>query len=82
MPRTSGELDLLAAFTEYPQRVLSRDLLLDRTKGRIAGPYDLRPGIPEAMRDRVFNEIGDDDVGGQPFVDKDINESIRPGISE
>ncbi|BBA36304.1 two-component response transcriptional regulator [Methylocaldum marinum] len=40
MPLTSGEFDLLAAFAEHPQRVLSRDLLLDLTKGRIAGPYD------------------------------------------
>ncbi|MBP1150604.1 MULTISPECIES: response regulator [Methylocaldum] len=40
MPLTSGEFDLLAAFAEHPQRVLSRDQLLDLTKGRIAGPYD------------------------------------------
>ena len=37
---TAGEFDLLAAFAENPQRVLSRDRLLDLTRGRHAGPFD------------------------------------------
>jgi two-component system OmpR family response regulator len=37
---TAGEFDLLAAFAEHPQRVLSRDLLLDLTRGRQAAPFD------------------------------------------
>ncbi|TAN13984.1 MAG: response regulator transcription factor [Burkholderiaceae bacterium] len=37
---TSGEFDLLRAFAEHPGRVLSRDFLLERTRGREAGPYD------------------------------------------
>lgn len=37
---TAGEFDLLAALVEHPQQVLSRDLLLDLTRGRHAGPYD------------------------------------------
>ena len=37
---TAGEFDLLRAFVERPQRVLSRDLLLDLTRGREAGPFD------------------------------------------
>lgn len=37
---TSGEIDLLAAFAEHPQRVLSREQLLDLTKGRDALPFD------------------------------------------
>jgi DNA-binding response OmpR family regulator len=37
---TSGEFDLLCAFAEHPGRVLSRDFLLERTRGREAGPYD------------------------------------------
>lgn len=40
MPLTSGEFDLLAAFAEHPQRVLSRDHLLDLTRGRSAGVFD------------------------------------------
>ncbi len=37
---SSGEFDLLAAFAEHPRRVLSRDQLLDLTRGRTAGPFD------------------------------------------
>lgn len=37
---TSGEFDLLMAFVERPNRVLSRDQLLDITKGREAMPFD------------------------------------------
>lgn len=37
---TGGEFDLLVAFAEHPRRVLSRDQLLDFTKGRAAQPFD------------------------------------------
>lgn len=37
---TAGEFDMLSAFLERPNRVLSRDQLLDLTKGRNAGPFD------------------------------------------
>ena len=37
---SSGEFDLLVALAERPQRVLSRDQLLDLTKGRTAQPFD------------------------------------------
>ncbi len=37
---TSGEFELLAALAERPHRVLSRDQLLDLTRGRDAIPYD------------------------------------------
>ena len=37
---TSGEFDLLCAFAHHPGRVLSRDFLLERTRGREAGPFD------------------------------------------
>ena len=40
VPLTSGEFDLLLAFVERPERVLSRDQLLDLTKGRDAQPFD------------------------------------------
>ncbi len=40
VPLTSGEFDLLLALAERPQRVLSRDQLLDLTKGRAAQPFD------------------------------------------
>ena len=37
---TGGEHDLLMAFLRHAQRVLSRDQLLDWTRGRSATPYD------------------------------------------
>jgi two-component system, OmpR family, response regulator len=37
---TGGEFDLLLALVERPQRVLSRDRLLDLTKGRTASLFD------------------------------------------
>lgn len=37
---TTGEFDLLSAFLQHPGRVLSRDFLLEQTRGREAGPYD------------------------------------------
>ena len=40
MPLTSGEFDLLSAFARAPGRVLSRDYLLEQTRGRSAGPFD------------------------------------------
>ncbi|WP_395624334.1 winged helix-turn-helix domain-containing protein, partial [Sphingomonas daechungensis] len=37
---TGGEFDLLVAFAEHPQRTLSRDQLLDLTRGRSSSPFD------------------------------------------
>jgi two-component system OmpR family response regulator len=37
---TPGEFDLLVAFADHPQRVLSRDQLLDLARGRAAAPFD------------------------------------------
>ncbi len=37
---TSGEFDLLACFVLRPRRVLSRDQILDWTRGRGAEPFD------------------------------------------
>ena len=37
---TGGEFDLLRAFAQHPGRVLSRDFLLEQTRGREAGPFD------------------------------------------
>jgi len=40
VPLTGGEFDLLCAFARHPGRVLSRDFLLEQTRGREAGPFD------------------------------------------
>jgi two-component system OmpR family response regulator len=37
---TGGEFDLLNALSDAPGRVLSRDFLLERTRGRDGGPFD------------------------------------------
>ena len=37
---TSGEFDLLCTFAQHPGRVLSRDFLLEHTRGREAAPFD------------------------------------------
>ncbi|HET9646361.1 MAG TPA: response regulator transcription factor [Burkholderiaceae bacterium] len=37
---TTGEFELLSAFVQHPGRVLSRDFLLEQTRGRQAGPFD------------------------------------------
>lgn len=40
IPLTTGEYELLRAFVESPNRVLSRDDLMDQIHGRSAGPFD------------------------------------------
>ena len=40
VPLSTGEYDLLVAFVERPQRVLSREQLLDLARGRAAGAFD------------------------------------------
>jgi len=37
---TTGEFDLLSTFARHPGRVLSRDFLLEATRGRESGPFD------------------------------------------
>ena len=40
IPLSAAEYDLLLAFLEHPGRTLSRDQLLDITRGRQANPFD------------------------------------------
>jgi len=40
LPLRAGEYELLLAFLDHPQRVLSRDQLLDLARGRNASPFD------------------------------------------
>jgi len=37
---TGGEFDLLVAFVQHPGRVLSRDFLLEQTRGREGAPFE------------------------------------------
>ena len=40
VPASSGEIELLRIFVEHPNRVLSRDTLIDRLKGYERGAFD------------------------------------------
>jgi len=40
VPLTTGEFELLTTFARHPGRVLSRDFLLEATRGRESGPFD------------------------------------------
>lgn len=40
VPLTTGEYELLRVFLEHPNRVLTRDNLMERIHGYIAGPFD------------------------------------------
>jgi len=40
VPLSPVEFDLLSIFLQHPNRVLSRDFLLDQTRGRSATPFD------------------------------------------
>ncbi len=56
-PLTGGEYDLLAAMLERPQRVLTRDMLLDLLRGRQAGPFDRTIDVAVA---RLRRKLEDD----------------------
>jgi len=45
VPLRAGEFALLLAFAERPQRVLSRDMLLDLSRGRSASVFDRSIGV-------------------------------------
>lgn len=53
---TSGEFDLLLAFVTHPQRVLSREQLLDWTRGRDATPFDRTIDV---QLSRLRRKLGD-----------------------
>ena len=57
VPLTAGEFDLLVAFAERPQRILSRDQLLDLTRGREAGPFDRSVDVQlSRLRRKIEND--------------------------
>lgn len=54
---TGGEFELLVAFLTHPQRVLTRDQLLDWTRGRDCGPFDRTIDV---QLSRLRRKLGDD----------------------
>ncbi|MEM8551780.1 MAG: response regulator transcription factor [Pseudomonadota bacterium] len=57
VPLTSGEDKLLCVFLDRPQQVLTRQQLLDLTKGRDAKPYDR---AVDNQVSRLRRKLGDD----------------------
>lgn len=53
---TSGEFDLLLALVTRPQRVLTRDQLLDWTRGRASTPFDR---VIDVQLSRLRKKLGD-----------------------
>jgi two-component system OmpR family response regulator len=54
---TTSEFDLLHAFLLHPQRVLSRELLIDWTRGKAANPFDR---VIDVQLSRLRRKLGDD----------------------
>lgn len=60
VPLTSAEFDLLACFVERPRRVLSRDQLLDWTRGREADPFDRTIDMAISRLRKKFEAVAPD----------------------
>jgi len=57
-PLSSGEYALLQVFVQYPNHVLSRDQLLDKTKGRDALPFDRSIDVQVGRLRRRLHDSG------------------------
>lgn len=57
---TGGEFELLRTFVEHAGRVLSRDFLLEHTRGREAGPFDRTIDVQVGRLRRKIEADADD----------------------
>ena len=57
---TSAEFELLACFLERPKRVLSRDQLLDWTRGRSADPFDRTIDVSVSRLRRKLSAVSEE----------------------
>ena len=57
---TAGEFDLLAVFVQHAGRVLSRDFLLQATRGRDAAPFDRTIDVQVGRLRRKLDDAADD----------------------
>jgi two-component system OmpR family response regulator len=62
IPLTGGEFELLVAFCEHPKRVLTREQLLDLTRGRAAALFDRSIDIQVSRLRRKLEENPKDPV--------------------
>jgi len=56
VPLTTGEFELLVAFCEHPRRILTREQLLDLTRGRAAALFDRSIDIQVSRLRRKIEE--------------------------
>lgn len=81
---STGEYDLLVTFLEAPQRVLSRDDLLDAARNRTLEPFDRAIDVQVS---RLRRKIGDgkparfsmEPSGGQTLTGK-VPSPVEPGV--
>ena len=59
MDLSTGEHDLLLTFLEAPQRVLSREYLLDAARNRALEPFDRAIDVQVSRLRRKLGESGD-----------------------
>jgi two-component system OmpR family response regulator len=59
---SSGEFSLLRAFVEHPQRVLTRDQLLDYARGRDTEAYDRAIDVQISRLRRKLSDGGDSEL--------------------
>lgn len=57
---TAGEFDLLVAMVERPNRVLTREMLLDLLHGRPAGPFDRAIDVAVSRLRRRLEDTGEE----------------------
>ena len=57
---TAGEFDLLCVLARHPGRVLSRDFLLEQTRGREAAPFDRTIDVQIGRLRRKLDDDTDD----------------------
>ncbi len=60
VPLTTGEFELLKVLAEHPGRVLSRDFLLQETRGRDAGPFDRTIDVQVGRLRKKLEQDADD----------------------
>ena len=70
---TGGEFDLLRAFAQHAGRVLSRDFLLEQTRGREAGPFDRTIDVQVGrLRKKLEPHTHDPQDGQEPQLIKSV----------
>ncbi len=58
IPLTGGEYELLTVLVERPNRVLTRDMLMDLLRGRQAGPFDRAIDVAVSRLRRKLEDDG------------------------